>query len=90
MRAEPLTRVERMKLHQALDELAAEPHHVLHAALPEATRLRALRDLKKASKPRPAASTDARPVNTAELEQLLVRSGISTVEFLINQRNKFD
>ena len=90
MRDQPLTRVERMKLRQALDELAAEPDHILHATLPEATRLRALKDIRKASKPRSAASEDAHTGDLAELEQLLVRSGISTVEFLINQRNKFD
>jgi len=90
MRDEPLTRAERMKLRQALDDMVVETEYVLHAALPEATRIRALKDIKKTSKTSPAAPDAARTSEIAELEQLLVRSGISTVEFLINQRNKFD
>ncbi|MGJ7917799.1 dynamin family protein [Massilia sp. LXY-6] len=88
MHAEPLTRVERIKLRQALDELGFEQENTLQAAaMPEALKARVLRELKKSTRPGPLPSDDVQAGDVAELEQLLVHSGIRTVEFLLNQRS---
>lgn len=88
MHDEPLTRVERAKLRQALDELGLEQENTLQAAaMPEALKAHVLRELKKSKKTAPLLPNDMQADDVAELEQLVVRSGIRTVEFLLNQRS---
>jgi GTPase Era involved in 16S rRNA processing len=81
MNAEPLTRVERNKLRMSLDELSAGMMPTLNAAaIPAEIRKRALDALKPRKQAGRTPSADIH-----ELEQLLVHSGIRTVEFLLNQ-----
>ena len=89
LHAEPLTRVERAKLRQSLEDLALdEDSSLAAAAMPEAVRASVVKDLKKARRT-PRAAPDGIPADEmAGLEQLVVRSGIRTVEFLLNQRSK--
>jgi hypothetical protein len=88
MHDEPLTRVERAKLRQALDELGFEQESTLQAAaMPEALKARVLRELKKSKKSSSVLSEGMQAGEVAELEQLVVRTGIRTVEFLLNQRS---
>jgi GTPase SAR1 family protein len=87
MHAEPLTRVERARLRQALDELGFEHECPLQAAaMPEALKARAHKALKTPKRRGPLLSDDVPTDDVAKLEQLVVHSGIRTVEFLINQR----
>jgi hypothetical protein len=88
LHAEPLTRVERSKLRQSLEDLGLDNQSCLHAAaMPDAVRARVIRDLKKAGRT-PRTAPDGIPTaEVAALEQLVVRSGIRTVEFLLNQRS---
>jgi ribosome biogenesis GTPase A len=83
-----LTRAERGKLRQSLDDLPFDEENTLDAAvLPDALRARVTRELNKAARTRQAPSGDLQPDEVAKLEQLIVRSGIKTVEFLLNQRS---
>ena len=85
--AQVLTRVERTRLKQALDDLAADGACPLQAAaLPEALKAHVRKDLNKARKARPA-SPGIEAGDVAGLEQLVVQSGIRTVEFLLHQRS---
>lgn len=88
MHNEPLTRVERTKLRHALDELGLEQENTLQAsAMPEALKAHVLRELKKSKSPPPLLPNDMQVDDVAALEQLVIRSGIRTVEFLLNQRS---
>lgn len=88
LNAQALTRAERAKLRQSLDDLAADSGDMLHAAaLPDAMKARVLKDLEKVRKPRQTSSDEMQSGEVAELEHLVVRSGIRTIEFLLNQRS---
>ncbi len=88
MDAQALTRVERARLRQSLDELAAgAPSPIDAAALPDALRVRMVKDLNRINKSTRAASAGTQAGAVAELEQLVIHSGIRSVEFLLNQRS---
>lgn len=88
--AQALTRVERGRLKQALDDLAAGEACLLRdAVLPDAIKARVRKGLEKTKKASPASS-GIEAGERAKLEQLVVRSGIRTVEFLLQQRSIAD
>jgi ribosome biogenesis GTPase A len=85
---EPLTRSERARLQQSLDDLAVDDTDPLEAAaLPDALRASMVRELDKARRSRKVSAGTLQAAEAARLEQLVVRSGIKTVEFLLNQRS---
>ena len=85
--AQALTRVERGRLQQALDDLAADNACPLQdAAMPDALKVRVRKHLEKTKKASPASPGIAADA-MAELEQLITRSGIRTVEFFLHQRS---
>jgi len=88
MNAEPLTRSERARLQQSLDDLVFDNADPLEAAaMPDALRASVARELGKARRSRKTPAGSVPATDMARLEQLVVRSGIKTVEFLLNQRS---
>jgi GTPase Era involved in 16S rRNA processing len=90
LNAEPLTRVQRWKLHHAINDLKDNQQALLHTAIvPDAIRRSVLKDWKQLEMIRRASANDAQACETLELRQLVAYSGIRTVETLIkNQRRK--
>ena len=90
LNAEPLTRVQRWKLHHAINDLKDYKQALLHAAIvPDVIRRSVLRDWKQLEVLRRASVHDAKASEALELQQLVAYSGIRTVETLIkNQRRK--
>lgn len=85
--AQVLTRVERGRLRQALDDLAADNACPLQdAAMPGALKARVRQHLEKTQKAS-VAPPGIEAGAVAQLEQLIKLSGIRTVEFLLHQRS---
>lgn len=88
LNAEPLTRVERTLLRQSLEGLDGGEDDTLHAAaMPETVRASVRKHLEKGAKARQPPADAVLAGDVAGLEQLVVRSGIRTVEFFLNQRS---
>ncbi len=90
LNAEPLTRVQHWKLHNAIEDLIDHRRALLHAAVvPDSVRRALHKDWKQLAITKEASVHDALAYKTIELRQLVTYSGIRTVEALIkHQRRK--
>lgn len=87
--AEALTRTQRFKLRQALDELDANKRTLLHATIaPDLIKHRVLKALDTLECKHQAKAFDARACEKNQLHQLVTISGLKTVEALINHQRR--
>ncbi|WP_426078529.1 dynamin family protein [Janthinobacterium sp. PSPC3-1] len=88
LNAQTLTRTEHSRLKHALDDLAVEQECLLHAAaLPDALKSGVRRRQAKAGKAGNRSARQPPAGDLVALQQVVLRSGIRTVEFLLNQPN---
>lgn len=88
LRAEPLTRSQRLKLRQALDELEDDKHALLDACVvPKTVKQSVFKTLTNLERQR-AKPLDERAVQRNELQQLVAISGLKTVEALIKHQRQ--
>lgn len=86
--AEPLTRSQRLKLRQALDELQDDKHALLDACVvPETVKQSVFKSLANLERQR-AKPLDERAAQRNELQQLVAISGLKTVEALIKHQRQ--
>jgi len=87
--AEVLTRTQRLKLRQALDDLDANKRAFLHATVaPDLIKHRLFKALDTLERKRQAKAFDARACEKNQLHQLVTISGLKTVEALINHQRR--
>jgi len=86
---EPLSRVQRMKLQQMLDEFALSKHTLLEATrAPFTVKKHVLRSLDRLEKAHEADLANHKSTKENELRQLIICSGLGTVEAFIKHQRK--
>ncbi|WP_455927378.1 dynamin family protein [Pseudomonas capeferrum] len=86
---QPLTRVERSRLHQALGGLDEYKQHLSAASdVPAAIGRQVAKDLRQLEKACQAKPVDCQSRETLQLQQLIACSGIRTVETLIKHQRR--
>jgi signal recognition particle receptor subunit beta len=87
--AETLTRTQRSKLRQALDELNANKRALLNATVaPDSIKHRVFKALDNLERKHQAKAFDTRACEKNQLHQLVTISGLKTVEALINNQRR--
>lgn len=87
--AEKLTRAQRAKLHQSLDELDTTKRALLSATVaPTPIKLRLFKALDALERKHQAKASNARARETNLLHQLVTISGVKTIEALINHQRR--
>lgn len=86
---EPLSRAQRMKLQQMLDELALSKHTLLEATrAPSSVKKHVLQSLDRLEKAHKTALANHKPTKENELRQLIICSGLGIVEAFIKYQRK--
>lgn len=89
--AETLTRTQRSKLRQALEELNANKRTLLNATVaPDLIKHRVFKALDNLERKQQAKAFDTRAYEKNQLRQLVTISGLKTVEALINHQRRLD
>jgi ribosome biogenesis GTPase A len=87
--AEALTRAQRSKLRQALNELGENKRALLHATIaPDLIKRRVIKALDSLERKHHAKVFDAQACERNELQQLVAVSGLKTVETLIYHQRR--
>lgn len=86
---EPLSRLQRLKLQQALNGLSMSRYALLESAqAPVLVKKRVFQSLYRLEKAYKADRTNHRPTRENELRQLIICSGLGTVEAFIKHQRK--
>lgn len=89
--AETLTRAQRSKLRQVLDDLDANKRALLNATVaPDLIKRRVGKALYNLERKQQAKEPDTRAYDKNQLHQLVTISGLKTVEALINHQRRLD
>ncbi len=89
--AETLTRAQRSKLRQVLDDLDANKRTLLNATVaPDLIKHRVCKALNNLERKQQAKALDTRAYDKNQLHQLVTISGLKTVEALINHQRRLD
>jgi len=89
--AETLTRAQRSKLRQVLDDLDANKRALLNATVaPDLIKHRVCKALNNLERKQQAKALDTRAYDKNQLHQLVTISGLKTVEALINHQRRLD
>jgi len=89
--AETLTRAQRSKLRQVLDDLDANKRALLNATVaPDLIKHRVCKALYNLERKQQAKASDTRAYDNNQLHQLVTISGLKTVEALINHQRRLD
>lgn len=86
---EPLTRVQRRALQQALDDFPADSHDLLESAqVPKRVKKRVFQTLKRLEKVQQNNLSKQLPTLETELQQLVACSGLGTIEAFIKHKHQ--
>lgn len=89
--AETLTRAQRSKLRQVLDDLDVNKRDLLNATLaPDLVKRRVLTSLNNLERRQRTKALDTRAYDKNQLHQLVTISGLKTVEALIHHQRRLD
>ncbi|WP_232925181.1 MULTISPECIES: dynamin family protein [Pseudomonas] len=89
LKAETLTRTQRSKLRQALDDLGDNKRALLHATVvPDFIKKRVFKTLASLERQHQAKPSDEQACEKNELQQLVAISGLKTVEILIKHQRQ--
>ncbi len=89
LKDEALTRAQRSKLRQALDELGDNKRALLHATVvPDPIKKRVFKTLASLERQRQVKASDEQACEKNELQQLVAISGLKTVEALIKHQRQ--
>lgn len=89
LKAQPLTRSQRLRLHQALADLQDNKRSLLHATVvPDAIKKGVFKALNSLERQRQLKALDEHACEKNDLQQLVAISGLKTVEALIKHQRQ--